>query len=164
MGNFIATCSTMFRRVPLGKVPDWYEDFFPITDWPLHIWNAERGKIGYIPEVMGAYRYHIGGFYSTYSEIEKQNKVLEFLKKMNQCLEYKYDDLARTSISKYFFEWAEEYENRGSYPRARECFRVFLSGKPMNKYIPWRKALKLGLKVYLFGLLKNNKSRQPETV
>jgi glycosyltransferase involved in cell wall biosynthesis len=32
MGNFIATCSTMFRRGVIGEIPGWYNDFFPITD------------------------------------------------------------------------------------------------------------------------------------
>jgi len=29
MGNFIATCSTMFRNGLFGDVPDWYEALFP---------------------------------------------------------------------------------------------------------------------------------------
>src|ERR1700740_3179804 len=107
MGNYIATSSTMFRRGLVNDFPHWYYSFFPITDWPLHILNAEHGKIGYINEVMGVYRYHSGGLYSRLSQAQKLEKTLEFYKRMNVNLDFKYDQIIRTAISKYFFEWAE---------------------------------------------------------
>ncbi|WKZ22712.1 MAG: glycosyltransferase [Candidatus Brocadiaceae baterium WH-1] len=149
MGNFIATCSTMFRNGLFGEVPAWYDDLFPITDWSLHILNAERGKIGYINEVMGAYRHHSGGLYSPYSHREKLQKTLQFYRQMNVNLDYKYDQLIKTAISKYFYEWAEEYVKRGDFVSARHCFRHYLTGKPVNKFISLRKLLKMVLKLYL---------------
>jgi len=149
MGNFIATCSTMFRNGLFGDVPDWYEALFPITDWPLHILNAERGKIGYINEVMGAYRHHSGGLYSPYSHREKLQKTLQFYRQMNVNLNYKYDRLIKIAISKYFYEWAEEYIKRGDVASAKYCFRHCLTGKPINKFISLKKLLKTGLKLYL---------------
>src|SRR5690348_603329 len=93
MGNFIATCSTMFRNGLIGDIPAWYDDFFPITDWPLHILNAEHGKIGYIDEVMGVYRYHPGGLYSPFSEARKQEETLKFYRRMNKNLNYRYNKI-----------------------------------------------------------------------
>ncbi len=149
MGNFIATCSAMFRNGLFGDVPDWYDALFPITDWPLHILNAERGKIGYINEVMGAYRYHSGGLYSPYSQREKLQKNLQFYRQMNVNLNYKYDQLIKIAISKYFYEWAEEYITRGDLTSAKYCFRHCLTGKPLNKFISPMQLLKMGLKLYL---------------
>ena len=149
MGNFIATCSTMFRRGLFGEVPDWYDSFFPITDWPLHILNAERGKIGYINEVMGAYRYHSGGLYSSFEEFNKLEKTLEFYQKINKNLNFKYDKLVNTAISKYFFEWAEEYEMRGDLERAKVCYNKYLTGKFINKYISIGKLVKMWLRLYV---------------
>jgi glycosyltransferase involved in cell wall biosynthesis len=143
MGNFIATCSTMFRRGFIGEIPAWYNTLFPITDWPLHILNAERGKIGYIDEVMGVYRYHRGGLYSPFSETKKQEETLKFYRTMNKNLKYRYNKLINIAISKYFFEWAEEYEQRGDLEKMKSCLKACLSGRPINHFIPKRKLLRM---------------------
>jgi glycosyltransferase involved in cell wall biosynthesis len=145
MGNFIATCSTMFRRGLIGEIPEWYIDFFPITDWPLHILNAEHGKIGYIDEVMGVYRYHPGGLYSPFSETKKQQATLKFYRTMNKNLNYRYNNIVKVAISKYFFEWAEEYRHRGDFDKMKDCLKTCLSGDPFNPSIPKRKLVKMWL-------------------
>lgn len=145
MGNFIATCSTMFRRGVIREIPAWYNDFFPITDWPLHILHAEHGKIGYINEVMGVYRYHPGGLYSPFSETKKQQETLKFYRTMNRNLNYRYNGIINIAISRYFFEWAEEYKNRGDLEKMRACLKSCLSGRPINPFIPKKKLLKMWL-------------------
>lgn len=145
MGNFIATCSTMFRRDALPEVPAWYDDMFPITDWPLHILHAERGHIGYIDEVMGVYRYHPGGYYSPLSESKKQQETLKFYRTMDRNLNYRYSKLVNIAISRYFFEWAEEYKSRGDRERMKECLKTSLAGKVLNPFIPKKKLLRMWL-------------------
>lgn len=63
-GNFMQTGSVMFRAGLYGELPHWYLEM-PTFDWPLHVLNAEHGSIGYIDEVLGAYRVHSAGFWST---------------------------------------------------------------------------------------------------
>lgn len=145
MGNFIATCSTMFRRGLIGEIPSWYNDFFPITDWPLHILNAECGKIGYIGEVMGVYRYHPGGLYSPFSETKKQQETLKFYRTMNKNLNYRYNKFVKVAISRYFFEWAEEYRHRGDFDKMKDCLKICLSGNPFDQFIPKKKLVKMWL-------------------
>ena len=149
MGNFIATCSTMFRRGLIRPIPPWYEGFFPITDWPLHILNAEHGHIGYLDEVMGVYRYHPGGYYSPLSEHSKLRETLKFYQRMNACLGYKHNGLVQTAVSKYFIEWVEEYLDRGDRKSARMCFRWYLQGRPINKFVTARRMLSRAARVYL---------------
>jgi len=148
MDNFIATCSTLFRNGLIEPFPAWYDAMFPITDWPLHLLNAEHGKIGYIDEVMGAYRYHQGGLYSPLSERAKQDIMLTFYQTMNRNFEYRYDKTIRTALSTYFFEWAEEYATRGDWEQARVCFLNAWSERRFNKHIRATKLLLLGLKVF----------------
>lgn len=149
LGNFIATCSTMFRRGLIGEIPDWYDALFPITDWPLHVLNAEYGTIGYIDEVMGVYRYHEGGFYSPLGELEKLARTLDFYRTMNANLNYKYDRIINVATSKYFFEWAEEYAKRGDVKHAKMCFKTCLSGRPINKFVTFKQLVKTGLRLYV---------------
>lgn len=148
MGNFIATCSAMFRRGVFGEMPEWYIDLFPITDWPLHLLSAEGGQIGYINEVMGIYRYHSRGFYSPLSERGKQETTLMLYRTLNRNFGYKYDRLAKTGITKYFIEWAEEYLQRGERERARACFKTALTGRPINQYVSLKRLLVLWLRLY----------------
>jgi glycosyltransferase involved in cell wall biosynthesis len=120
-GCYFAAASTMFRNGLIGEIPGWYAEMFPITDWPLHILNAEHGWVGYIDEVMSVYRYHAAGWYSPLSEAEKQEATAEFYRRMNVNLGYRYDRTVRTAFARYFFEWAEVYARRGERRRARRC-------------------------------------------
>lgn len=152
MGNFMATCSTLFRRGLFGSVPDWYDDFFPITDWPLHLLNAEHGLIGYVDEVMGVYRYHDNGLYSPFSQAQKLEQTLNFYQKINACLNFKHDRIIKIAISKYFLEWAEEYKNKGDLRKARDCFKICLKGRPLNSFISVKWFLKTWLSLYILPL------------
>lgn len=159
LGNFIATCSTVFRNRIFGEVPAWYS-FFPITDWPLHILNAEQGKIGYINENMGAYRLHRGGDYSLLSQDQKLRTTFTFYHLMNYNLGFRHNKFIKIALSNYFYEWAEEYEKRGDLERARACLKTCLTGNPINNFIPLQKLLKMWLKYNYPQLLKLKRTFQ----
>ncbi|MDZ7740334.1 MAG: glycosyltransferase [Bacteroidota bacterium] len=59
-GNYIYTASCVFRDGLFGEFPNWFAKC-PIGDYPLHMLNAQFGKIRYFPEIMGVYRVHNGG-------------------------------------------------------------------------------------------------------
>ena len=153
-GNFIATASVMFRSHLIQDIPRWYIRLFPITDWPIHILNAEHGSIGYINEVMSVYRQHRNGLYSPMSESEKQAATRNFYKVMNANLDYKYDGIIRNACSRYFFEWAEEYASRGEICRARSCLLTsVLTGGISNRALVL-KVIKLGLRISMLPALR----------
>lgn len=62
--NFISTPSVMYRNGLITEFPEWYTDL-SMGDWTLYILLTEYGKIGYIDEVMSAYRNHNGGVWSS---------------------------------------------------------------------------------------------------
>ena len=88
-GNFIYTCSVMYRRGLFKEFPDWFYKT-PLADWPLHILNAQHGDIGYISEVMGAYRLHREGIYSSKGELEQVKGMIEMYPYINAHLNYRY--------------------------------------------------------------------------
>jgi glycosyltransferase involved in cell wall biosynthesis len=157
MGNYIATCSTMFRSGLFDAFPAWYDSMFPITDWPLHILNAEHGKIGYINEVMGTYRYHSGGLYSSLSEARKLEEMLKFYKTMNANLNFKYDGIIKAATFQYFCDWAEEYIKRGNFAQARSCFVKSLSGKPFYRFRSIKNLIVISLKLIIAHVSQNKK-------
>jgi glycosyltransferase involved in cell wall biosynthesis len=62
LNNFIYTVSCVFRNNSL-QFPEWFEKM-PAGDYPLHLLNAQYGKIKFISEVMAVYRVHKGGIWS----------------------------------------------------------------------------------------------------
>jgi glycosyltransferase involved in cell wall biosynthesis len=131
-GNPIATGSVVFRN-GLYELPRWYDEMpMPITDWPLHVLNAEHGTIAYIEKVMSVYRIHEGGSYSRLDEIKRFEKRYEFYVRMNRNMNYRCDALARNGLFLYFLEWAEEYKVRGERQNVKFCVRKCLTGRPIR--------------------------------
>lgn len=60
--NFVPTASVVFRNRNVS-FPAWFMKV-PFGDWPLHILNAEKGKVLFIDEVMAVRRDHGKGSWS----------------------------------------------------------------------------------------------------
>jgi glycosyltransferase involved in cell wall biosynthesis len=101
--NYIPTCSQLFRKNNLSY--EFLESFRShlFSDWPLHILNAQHGDIGYLDEIMGVYRVHGGGVWSSgYASLEGKIKLKEseikFYRTINKLLGYKYNWLIKAKI------------------------------------------------------------------
>lgn len=68
-GNFMHTCSVVFRSGLFGDLPPWFFKC-PLGDWPLHVLNAQHGRIGYLDQVMGVYRRHAQGAWSPQTQVQ----------------------------------------------------------------------------------------------
>ncbi len=101
-GNFIPTCSMMMRARSFPEFPDWYLAM-PMADWPLHVMNAERGPIGYLPEHMAAYRRHEGGVWSSNSRLATLNKSLFAIALIERHLGPRYRHVTRKTT--VMWEW-----------------------------------------------------------
>lgn len=93
-GNYIPTCSAVFRRGLFLDFPAWYYEL-RIGDYPLHVLNAQHGKIGYLNEVMGAYRLHAGGTWSAGSNSASALEAIRTYDYLNAELEFRYDKIIR---------------------------------------------------------------------
>ena len=125
--NFIQTCSIMFRRGLIDSFPDWYKNS-QIGDWELLIFNAQHGYIGYIDEVMGAYRRHSGGVYTSSDRVSRLNAMITMYKNINAYLEHQYHKTIKMMISKCCYELALEYEKKGIMISARDCIAKSIRG------------------------------------
>jgi glycosyltransferase involved in cell wall biosynthesis len=143
-GNFIPTCSVMFRSGPHTRIPDWTREL-GFADWPLHVMNARAGHIGFLPQCMGIYRAHSGGTWSTLSRrtvVERWMRAYEY---MNAELGYRYNHLIANTAFKWRFAYAVdaiEQQEEG----AREILWKTVSMRPRTAFLD-KKALLL-LKYY----------------
>lgn len=84
-GNFMQTCSVVFRAGLFGELPSWILKC-PMGDWPLHVLNARHGWIGYLNEVMAVYRMHGGGIWSAQPRLRILSDSLQAAEQIRQCL------------------------------------------------------------------------------
>jgi glycosyltransferase involved in cell wall biosynthesis len=128
-GNPIAASSVAYRRAAVSEVPGWYDRFFPVTDWPLHVLYAREGQIGYLDQTLGVYRLHGGGLYSTLSEREKLEANADFYRRMRACSPSALAAEVARGQRDYFFGWAEEFRDRGDRRMQVRCLRWAWEGR-----------------------------------
>jgi glycosyltransferase involved in cell wall biosynthesis len=86
--NFICTCSVLFRN-RLFELPAWHSEIVP-GDWAIHILNADRGLIGYLPQVMADYRIHAAGLWSGITQDKRNAEVLRLMSRLDRHFAGKY--------------------------------------------------------------------------
>lgn len=72
-GNFIHTPSVIFKN-NMKELPAWF-NCSPIGDYPLHLLNAQFGKIKYFPQKMAAYRVGSG----LWSNLQVSERIINTL-------------------------------------------------------------------------------------
>jgi len=128
-GNFIQTCSVMFRAGILHELPDWYVDL-PFGDWALHILNAHHGDMGYIDEILSTYRIHDGGAWSSQSILNRLCRSIEVSQVIRQYLKRdKHKKIMDKNISCWHNQiaWVLYMENdlQGAVSHAKKSLVIF---------------------------------------
>lgn len=132
--NFCYTCTTMFRRGVFTDFPDWYsKDLVKAGDYPLFVFNAQCGKIGYIHEVMGVYRRHNGGIWSSKSDVQKVLDEIEMNKFINKHLKFRYKRILRSKISYFYYRIAVKMKAEGDLLESASYIGLSFIECPFNK-------------------------------
>ncbi|HUU20551.1 MAG TPA: glycosyltransferase [Sedimentisphaerales bacterium] len=119
-GNFIHTCSVMNRSGLVTELPIWFYEM-PMGDWPHHMLHAQHGLLGYIDEVLAAYRIHRGGIWSSKKRIEILEDSIFALETINRELQLKCKRKVRATINRWLCEALrisldhKDFRNAGSY-------------------------------------------------
>jgi glycosyltransferase involved in cell wall biosynthesis len=132
LGNFMSTCSVVYRNRLFDKIPSWYFDL-KLGDWPLHILNSEYGRIGFIDEVMGVYRIHKGGVWSMKKRTEIVENSIEALKSIDTYFKYKYNSIINFSISNWKLELFMDKSDFISTNEAISSSKVILLNPLLSK-------------------------------
>jgi glycosyltransferase involved in cell wall biosynthesis len=100
-GNYIHTPTVVYRNHLFGKYPEKFLKY-KFGDWPLHLLNAEKGNIYFIPEELAVYRITNAGAWSSKSRIHKIGYTLNFLKEIRDDFSATYRSSFNRSIKNYF--------------------------------------------------------------
>jgi glycosyltransferase involved in cell wall biosynthesis len=112
-GNFIPWSAAMFRNHRIAHFPGWFRSS-EVRDWPLHVFNAASGNIGYLDDTMGAYRVHDTSYWSSMGSGKQFALVCKLLGEFNEYFDYKYDELIQTILAEKY----EYYDNAITLPKA----------------------------------------------
>jgi len=166
-GNFIQTGSVVYRAGLVDQLPDWLCDM-PTYDWPLHVLNAMHGKIGYLDEVLSAYRVHAGGIWSMnmsqYRTLEDIECMIRAFDRINLQLKYRYDTAITRCVRPLYYKAAENLYRSGRYREAARYAKEHLRGHPLRdrrRRRFMRRVILSGYLPRLYGLLKRAKARLP---
>ncbi|WP_439556992.1 glycosyltransferase family 2 protein [Dyadobacter sp.] len=100
---FFATASWLYRNPFLDQdFAEWHAKA-AAGDWALMIQLAARGKISYLPDVMGVYRKHSAGLSNVHAHTNipfLQNRK-EMFENVDKWLDYKYHDVVSKTIADY---------------------------------------------------------------
>jgi glycosyltransferase involved in cell wall biosynthesis len=146
-GNPFATCAGMLRRQPLARLGPWYDDFFPITDWPLYILCATSGPIAFCDASVGAYRLHETGMFSSLPTTGKLDQVAQFYRLMRRSASPDQQSLGRAGETRYFFEWALVYERERNYRLALNCLARAARAAGPGGPVPLTRMMRAGLRM-----------------
>lgn len=98
---FVPSASIVFRNEIIKPLPDWFNNIHN-GDFALLLLLANKGKIGYINEVMSIYRKSenslSAGIGKNYILIDE--KIIQLLSLFNNFSEYKFDRLIKEKIYK----------------------------------------------------------------
>ena len=129
--NFISICSAMIRRDCLSNLPAWHSEM-RLTDWSLFIACAQQGSIGYLNEVMAAYRIHNAGKWSGLTLDDQLHEVVLHFEKVNSVFNFAYETLVRKGLSHAYYSFALKFQQVNETERAKDCALKSLEQNPFN--------------------------------
>jgi glycosyltransferase involved in cell wall biosynthesis len=116
LSNFMHTNSVVFKNGLIEGFPDWFYEA-SIGDYIVHLFNAKKGWIKYLPEITGVYRKFTG----TWSSQEKPLQIKKVLYVLRKLLEEDFDTEVKRGLRIHMEALQNEYfstmldENNFSY-------------------------------------------------
>jgi glycosyltransferase involved in cell wall biosynthesis len=126
--HHIASPSPMVRQSVINFLPRWIHRS-PFGDWPLYLIAADAGPIGYLPDILAAYRFHEGGAWTQSSAIERQQQVVDFFAATGGGLKRRRARALLGALIFHLLELASAYEDESSL--------VGLDSEPMPDMSSW---------------------------
>jgi glycosyltransferase involved in cell wall biosynthesis len=124
-GNYIPTCSAMFRRSSARQLPAWFKKL-QLGDHPLHILCTEHGLAAYMPKIMGAYRLHGGGIWSNNTKLHRTLRGLEMYEEL--CRHYHgrpQSDTLQECRLQALQAAGRQLKKNGHWPEAAAMFKTY---------------------------------------
>ena len=152
--NFVPTCSAMFRNRVVVNFPEWYAGL-AMGDWPFFILLAQHGQLGYLDRVMGTYRMHRGGLWTSKEELVRAERCLEMLGQVRRILDAGRRERLTRQVALGYIELAAEQTRRGQLSAARATLWGLLRRESvLTRRFPHRDACRVALEIEAPSVLR----------
>jgi glycosyltransferase involved in cell wall biosynthesis len=131
--NPFATCSMVYRR-GLTSLPAWM-DTASCGDWPLHLLHADKGPIGLLPDVLGAYRIHAAGTWSQLADVPRYERALPLLRTLREHFGVDRAGPLDTSIASHWSYMIYLLAQGGQRRRAAKELRQLMSEPALRRRV-----------------------------
>ena len=108
----INSCSVAFRRSAVPELPDWYYSA-DLADWALSVLLSTRGAVGYVDEVMAAYRIHARGVWSGVTHRQRIEARLAFFDRLGADFRRRHAGAVRAGRGQAHLDLALAWEAEG---------------------------------------------------
>lgn len=98
-GNYMHTCSVVFRNNLFDKFPEYFANA-PVGDYFLHMLNARYGKIYCLEGIMANYRVHETSYWSSKKQEERTRIWIEFIEKIKPNFNFQVQNYLQAQIEK----------------------------------------------------------------
>jgi glycosyltransferase involved in cell wall biosynthesis len=133
----VPSCSAMIRKEVVVEFPAWY--FRPIWgDFPMYLLASERGPIAYINAVMGVWRHHGGGIWTSLDAVDRIEGFIQMLNNIDEGLRQKYRLTLSAALAFQNFNLARVHAKRGDIPKATRAIFASIRHDPRGSGILWR--------------------------
>jgi hypothetical protein len=164
--NFIPTSSVMFRNGLVTSVPAWY-DTLPTGDRAMWMLYAQHGQLGYVREVLGVYRVHAGGLWSSQSLVDQVLIAVSVSSVLGAHLGYSPQailDHCLPAWSKRLSSQLVRQGGLGEFAALKQSVDEFMAGWPSTLPLSARQKAQVLGRVYLDLALALAKSARSQVV
>lgn len=146
--SIFATCSMLVISDAIVDLPEWFRKM-KMGDWGLTVISALKGKIGYIDEVMSVYREHSGGVWTSRSQVEKFQALLDVREIVEANIGPRFKPSLAKGISKILLGLASAHAENEDFLHSKEIFKKSVKKSPANVISQKTDYLTLFVRLYL---------------
>jgi hypothetical protein len=123
------TCAVMINRRIVAEVPEW---LFTCArgDWPLFLYSATHGPIGFLDRCMAVYRLHSGGVWTGSAPAERIAMAIESNQIIRDNLPLQYHRLMDRRLAWNHASLSFAHSRQGNVTQAREAARHCIALAP----------------------------------
>ena len=119
--NYTFHFSSIMLRKDAVRFPRWFWDVYCV-DRPLYLLCAEKGPVGFIPEITSVYRLHEGGIWSPSDNMGKASKGIRLFENIDRYFDGRYRNIIRRTLSNIIWSYMGESLDAGDLESARKLY------------------------------------------
>ena len=128
--NYLPTCSVVYRTALGAELPAWFTGLSH-GDWPRWALLAQRGRIGFINEVMARYRVHSGGVWMGASVEARLAGLESTIKAIHKHLNKSHPGARRAALFTLHLSGASQFYRQAHYAKTWTRLLRALASNPV---------------------------------